>query len=216
MRPDEDSTESTADTRRARATGCALAVRCPGLYALWRGTEKEQGYKHRRRRGHRARTPRGASPCAADSRRRAAAAGWRTGVPGRPPIGTAARTTVFVLAFHDRLIDRCAVLYTCNQESVQPSRLCHAARASRGHRRHTKHNSRVHHRDPLRRNRRARHRTPRIENGHMGCMRPHRHEPTHASTHSAVPHGPHSLAHNAHHHWHKEVRRERRCRDLPR
>ena len=72
------------------------------------------------------------------TRRAAAAAGWRT----------AARTTVFVLAFHDRLIDRCAVLYTCNQESVQPSRLCHAARASRGHRRHTKHNSRVHHRDP--------------------------------------------------------------------
>ncbi len=49
-----------------------------------------------------------------------------------------------------------------------------------------------------------------------GVHAPTHHEPTHASTHSAVPHGPHSLAHNAHHHWHKEVRRERRCRDLPR
>ena len=90
--------------------------------------------------------------------RRAAAAGRRT----------AARTMVFVLAFHDRLI--VGVLYTCNQ-SVQLSPAwaqepVHLAGGPTPHKTQlTCPPSRS-----VRRNRRARHRTPRIENGHM---RPH-------------------------------------------
>ena len=81
---------------------------------------------------------------------------------------TAARTMVFVLAFHDRLI--VGVLYTCNQ-SVQLSPAwaqepVHLAGGPTPHKTQlTCPPSRS-----VRRNRRARHRTPRIENCHM---RPH-------------------------------------------
>jgi hypothetical protein len=119
---------------------------------------------------------------------------------------TAARTTVFVLAFHDRLI--VGVLYTW-----QHIRQLATARASHGRTDATQNTTHwftiaIRTSEPSRTTSHATHR----EWPHA----PTQHEPTHASTHSAVPHGPHSLAHNAHHHWHKEVRRERRCRDLPR
>ena len=121
---------------------------------------------------------------------------------------TAARTTVFVLAFHVRLIVGVHIKYTW-----QHIRQLATARASHGRTdatQNTTHVSTIAIRtsEPSRTTSHATHR----EWPHA----PTQHEPTHASTHSAVPHGPHSLAHNAHHHWHKEVRRERRCRDLPR
>jgi len=162
------------------------------------GREGERDRVPHRRRSHRARGPR-------ESRaRHGARAARRT--RGRR---TAARTTVFVLAFHDRLI--VGVLYTW-----QHIRQLATARASHGRTdatQNTTHVSTIAIRtsEPSRTTSHATHR----EWPH-GVHAPTHHEPTHASTHSAVPHGPHSLAHNAHHHWHKEVRRERRCRDLPR
>jgi hypothetical protein len=125
--------------RPATRKGGALAVRCPGLYAL--GGERN---------------------------------GTRDGAPRRPGGGPGRAYDVFLLAFHDRLIV-VGVLYTMQPDrrfglrpGAEPHRPC-ISRAPTPHKTQlTCPPSRS-----VRRNRRARHRTPRIENGHMGCMRPH-------------------------------------------
>lgn len=79
---------------------------------------------------------------------------------------TAARTTVFVLAFHVRLIVGVHIKYTHGNISASLPQPVHLTGGPTPHKTQlTCPPSRS-----VRRNRRARHRTPRIENGHM---RPH-------------------------------------------
>ena len=168
------TTESPANPRRARATGCALS----GALCTREGNGT----------GHTQHTARGPLTIGTTVHSAASPADRRTAV---------------------------WCVYTCNRSLPQPVHLA-------GTYAHTKrHNSHVHHRDPYVRT---------IRDPHDIARRTHRewpwgawlhapthvHEPTHASTHSAVPHGPHSPAQNAHHHWHKEVKREGRCSETPR
>jgi hypothetical protein len=146
--------------RPATRKGGAFAVRCPGLYALLgRGTEHGKPAPMR--------SP-GADPASRE--------------PVRGGLATARRG--------GRAADRrsfdgfCAGVSRSSYSSwcaihMQPDRRGFAGRADPHRpcisRAPTPHKTQL--TCPpsrsLRRNRRARHRTPRIENGHMGCMRPH-------------------------------------------